>query len=128
MKGALMILARSREIAVLAVCGLFAAAIVLRRPSVQGAEEANDPALDRTRKQVRMLDDTLRQHEAPPRAQEDLQRIRIGLDEAHTELRELLNNFRAPMDERGMIPALDKLVSRFRQEVPAALESQAASM
>ena len=66
--------------------------------------------------QVRMLDDTLRQDGTPLTAQADLQRIRNGLDEAHTELRELLNSFRAPMDERGMVPALDKLVSRFRQE------------
>ena len=66
--------------------------------------------------QVRMMDDTLRQDGAPPRAQQDLRRIRNGLDEAHTELRELLNSFRAPMDERGMVPAMEKLVSRFRQE------------
>ena len=66
--------------------------------------------------QVRMLDDTLKQYDAPPAAQDDLQRIRNGLDEAHTELRELLNSFRAPIDGRGLIPALEKLVTRFGQE------------
>lgn len=66
--------------------------------------------------QVRMLDDTLQQYDAPTAARDDLQRIRSGLDEAHTELRELLNSFRAPVDERGLIPALEKVVARFGQE------------
>ncbi|MFM1892257.1 MAG: two-component system, NarL family, nitrate/nitrite sensor histidine kinase NarX, partial [Pseudomonadota bacterium] len=66
--------------------------------------------------QVRMLDDTLQQTDAVAAARDDLQRIRNGLDEAHTELRELLNSFRAPVDERGLIPALEKVVARFGQE------------
>jgi two-component system nitrate/nitrite sensor histidine kinase NarX len=66
--------------------------------------------------QVRMLDDTLQQTDAAAAARDDLQRIRNGLDEAHTELRELLNSFRAPVDERGLIPALEKVVARFGQE------------
>ena len=37
-----------------------------------------------------------------------------GLDEAHTELRELLNSFRAPVDERGLVSALEKLVGALR--------------
>jgi two-component system nitrate/nitrite sensor histidine kinase NarX len=45
-----------------------------------------------------------------------VQRIRGGLDEAHTELRELLNSFRAPIDQRGLISALEKLVDRFGRE------------
>ncbi|MGB5648741.1 MAG: ATP-binding protein, partial [Sedimenticolaceae bacterium] len=46
----------------------------------------------------------------------DAQRIRSGLDEAHTELRELLNSFRAPVDQRGLVSALEKLVERFGRE------------
>ena len=46
----------------------------------------------------------------------DLARIRNGLDEAHTELRELLASFRAPLDRRGLVPALEKLTHRFGQE------------
>ncbi len=65
--------------------------------------------------QVRMLDDTLQQDNVAA-AKVDLQRVRNGLDEAHTELRELLNSFRAPVDERGLAPALEKLVERFGQE------------
>ena len=46
----------------------------------------------------------------------DAQRIRAGLDEAHIELRELLNSFRAPVDQRGLVSALEKLVERFGRE------------
>ncbi|MEN8174974.1 MAG: histidine kinase [Pseudomonadota bacterium] len=66
--------------------------------------------------QVRMLDDSLKQGPAPGSARDDLERIRGGVDEAHTELRELLNSFRAPLDRRGLVPALEKLVARFRDE------------
>jgi len=71
--------------------------------------------------QVRMLDDSLGMDDAggehvPQRARDDLQKIRNGLDEAHTELRELLNSFRAPVDQRGLVPALEKLVQRCGQE------------
>jgi len=66
--------------------------------------------------QVRMLDDTLAQSDASQAAREDLHRIRNGLDEAHIELRELLNSFRAPLDQRGLVPALAKLKSRFAEE------------
>lgn len=66
--------------------------------------------------QVRMLEDTLIQNQALDAAGEDLQRVRNGLDEAHTELRALLSGFRAPVDQRGMIPALETLVQRFQQE------------
>ena len=66
--------------------------------------------------QIRMLSDSLASSDASERAREDVQRIRNGIDEAHTELRELLNSFRAPVDQRGMVPALEKLVQRFGQE------------
>ena len=63
-----------------------------------------------------MLDETLEQVGAERRVRNELDRIRNGLDEAHTELRELLYSFRAPVDQRGLEPALEKLVRRFRQE------------
>lgn len=68
------------------------------------------------RLQVRMLDETLQQDAGNAAARNELERIRNGLDEAHTELRELLNSFRAPVDERGLDQALENLVARFRQE------------
>lgn len=69
------------------------------------------------RYQVRMLEETLEQEvQVDGRALREIHRIRSGLDEAHTELRELLNSFRAPLDQRGLLPALEKLAKRFRQE------------
>jgi len=65
--------------------------------------------------QVRMLQDSIRS-EGLEAACHDVDRISNGLDEAHTELRELLHSFRAPVDQRGLVNALDKLVSRFEQE------------
>lgn len=66
--------------------------------------------------QVRMLEDSLKTDIDSDNARYDVVRIRNGLDEAHTELRELLNNFRAPLDERGLVHALQKLTERFGQE------------
>ncbi len=66
--------------------------------------------------QVRMLQETLAQEESGADAVSETQRIRTGLDEAHTELRELLNSFRAPVDQRGLVPSLEKLADQFRRE------------
>lgn len=66
--------------------------------------------------QVRLLEDLLKQDGGSAAAFKDAQRIRAGLDEAHTELRELLNSFRAPVDQRGLVSALEKLVDRFGRE------------
>lgn len=65
--------------------------------------------------QVRMLQDVLKSGDTDA-ACADLLRISHGLDEAHTELRELLHSFRAPVEQRGLMSALDKLVKRFQQE------------
>lgn len=66
--------------------------------------------------QVKMLSDSLGQNAISDEARTDLARLRTGLDEAHTELRELLSSFRAPLDRKGLIPALEKLTERFRRE------------
>jgi len=65
--------------------------------------------------QVRMLQDVIRSGDRQA-ACDDIQRISGGLDEAHTELRELLHSFRAPVGQRGLVSSLDKLVRRFNQE------------
>lgn len=72
--------------------------------------------------QVRMLDETLEQEpgDSSP-ARNELERIKNGLDEAHTELRELLNNFLAPVDQRGLILALEKMTQRFRQDTGVSI-------
>jgi two-component system nitrate/nitrite sensor histidine kinase NarX len=63
--------------------------------------------------QVNLLGESLAQADIPDSARTDLGRIRSGLDEAHTELRSLLASFRAPMDRRGLAPALEKITERF---------------
>jgi two-component system nitrate/nitrite sensor histidine kinase NarX len=65
--------------------------------------------------QIRILDDTLQQGEAAD-ARKEVERIRNSLDEANSELRGLLAHFRAPMDKRGLLPALEDVVTRFRRE------------
>jgi two-component system nitrate/nitrite sensor histidine kinase NarX len=71
--------------------------------------------------QVRMLEETLQKDPVSRKAIQEAKRIHNGLDEAHDELRELINSFRAPFDQRGLVPALSKLVERFNQEtgIPA---------
>jgi two-component system, NarL family, nitrate/nitrite sensor histidine kinase NarX len=66
--------------------------------------------------QVRMLEETLQSADTSQKALQEAKRIHNGLDEAHDELRELINSFRAPLDQRGLVPALGKLVERFNQE------------
>jgi two-component system nitrate/nitrite sensor histidine kinase NarX len=65
--------------------------------------------------QVSMLDDTL-DEQNPEMVREELTQIKSGLDDAYTELRELLAHFRAPIDARGLLPALEDLISRFRKQ------------
>jgi two-component system nitrate/nitrite sensor histidine kinase NarX len=68
------------------------------------------------RYQVRMLADSLAGTRISPAARNDLDRVRNGLDEAHTELREMLASYRAPLDRHGLVPALEKLAARLGQE------------
>ena len=91
------------------------------------------------RLQVNLFEESLAQTPIPAKARVDLERLRGGLDEAHRELRSLLANFRAPMDRRGLVSALERLTASFRQatglkvlfqnnlrafELPAAAELQ----
>lgn len=69
--------------------------------------------------QVSMLDKSLKNGEISALA-EEVQAINGALEEANTELRELLAHFRAPMDERGLIPALEDLIDRFRKQTGIA--------
>lgn len=69
---------------------------------------------------VRMMEDSLPEEVACSTAADDLQGIRHGIDEAHMELRELLNSFRAPANNRGLSSALEKLVQRFGGETGVA--------
>jgi two-component system nitrate/nitrite sensor histidine kinase NarX len=66
------------------------------------------------------LEETLEKPGQMGEAQQEVQRIRNGLDEAHMELRELINSFRARVDQGGLLAALEKLVERFQQETGIA--------
>ena len=65
--------------------------------------------------QVRVLDETLRQGREPA-VWHELEKIENNLDEAYAELRELITHFRAPIDRRGLVPAVEHLVDRFRKQ------------
>jgi two-component system nitrate/nitrite sensor histidine kinase NarX len=47
---------------------------------------------------------------------DEIQQIKAGLDDAYVELRELLAHFRAPINTRGLLPALEDLVNSFRKQ------------
>jgi two-component system, NarL family, nitrate/nitrite sensor histidine kinase NarX len=49
-------------------------------------------------------------------ASKEVDQIKIGLDDANFELRELLSHFRIRMDERGLIPAAEDLINGFRKQ------------
>jgi two-component system nitrate/nitrite sensor histidine kinase NarX len=65
--------------------------------------------------QVRVLDETIRQGQEPS-VWYELEKIENNLDEAYAELRELITHFRAPIDKRGLVPAVAHLVDRFRNQ------------
>ena len=65
--------------------------------------------------QVRVLDETLHQSDEAAVWQE-LERVENSIDEAHTEVRELIAHFRAPIDKQGLIPSIERTVERFRHE------------
>ena len=69
------------------------------------------------RMQVRLLDATLQRGDEA-QAWQELEKIQDGLEEADRELRELIEHFRAPVDEGGLAPALERTVARFRRACP----------
>ena len=65
--------------------------------------------------QVRVLDETLRGGREPD-VWHELEKIENNIDEAYSELRELITHFRAPIDKRGLIPAVEHLIERFQYQ------------
>jgi two-component system nitrate/nitrite sensor histidine kinase NarX len=89
--------------------------LTLMRERTSLAHELHDSlaqSLAGLRFQVKLLGDTLDGEDAL-QGRRELRRITNSLDGLNTELRELIANFRAPMDERGLLPALEDLVDRF---------------
>ena len=113
----------------------------LMRERTSLAHELHDSlaqSLASLRFQVNLLGDTLDSEESF-QGRRELRRITSTLDGLNSELRELVANFRAPMDERGLLAALEDLVNRFerssgisthlhtecsRLKLPAAAEMQ----
>jgi two-component system nitrate/nitrite sensor histidine kinase NarX len=89
--------------------------LTLMRERTSLAHELHDSlaqSLASLRFQVKLLGETLDGEDAL-QGRRELRRINNSLDGLNTELRELIANFRAPMDERGLLPALEGLVDRF---------------
>jgi two-component system nitrate/nitrite sensor histidine kinase NarX len=62
-----------------------------------------------------VLDETMHQGDESTTWQQ-LERIENSLDEANTELRGLIGNFRAPTYKRGLLDAVEQMASQFRIE------------
>jgi two-component system nitrate/nitrite sensor histidine kinase NarX len=65
--------------------------------------------------QVRVLDETLHQG-VESAVWQELERVENSLDEAYAELRALIGQFRNPAGQRGLVPAIEEAVKRFRRE------------
>lgn len=70
--------------------------------------------------QVRVLDEKIRLGEEPS-IWHELEKIENNLDEAYAELRELITHFRAPIDKRGLVPAVEHLIERFKNKDEIAI-------
>lgn len=73
--------------------------------------------------QVRVLDEKIRLGEEPSIWYE-LEKIENNLDEAYSELRELITHFRAPIDKRGLVPAVEHFIERFRNQTDISIYLQ----
>ncbi|WP_020397031.1 GAF domain-containing sensor histidine kinase [Thiolinea disciformis] len=64
---------------------------------------------------VRLLDDTLHRGDETI-AWQELENLEQTVDEAYAELRSLITHFRAPLDGKGVVRAVEKITERFRVE------------
>ncbi|VAW58304.1 Nitrate/nitrite sensor protein, partial [hydrothermal vent metagenome] len=65
--------------------------------------------------QVRVLDETL-QPTSEFQSIRSIEQVENSLDEAYSDLRELIAHCRTPIDRQGLMPAVEKLISRLRKE------------
>ncbi len=65
--------------------------------------------------QVRVLDETL-QPTAEFQSIRGIEQVENSLDEAYSDLRELIAHCRTPIDKQGLIEAVQKLISRMRKD------------
>ncbi|MFK5893756.1 MAG: histidine kinase [Pseudomonadota bacterium] len=62
--------------------------------------------------QVTIIEENL--HENIPTTHPELLKLHESIDEAYTEVRALISHFRAPMDNKGLIPAINQLIEKFK--------------
>ena len=65
--------------------------------------------------QVNNLDDSMTRADVLA-SKRDLRKINAGIEAANTEVRDLIANFRAPIDERSLLSSIEDMVSRFERE------------
>jgi two-component system, NarL family, nitrate/nitrite sensor histidine kinase NarX len=65
--------------------------------------------------QVRILDEML-QRTSEYKAINSIEQVEQGLDEAYTDLRELIAHCRVPIEDQGLLPSIERAVARFREE------------
>ena len=93
-------------------------ALSIMRERTNIANELHDSlaqTLASVKYQVRVLDETIHQGDEAATWQE-LERIESTIDEAHTELRELIAHFRLPIGERSLTVSTEQVVERFKQD------------
>lgn len=65
--------------------------------------------------QVRVLDETL-QPTSEFQSIRGIEQVENSLDEAYSDLRELIAHCRTPIDKQGLMPAVEKLISRLKKD------------
>ncbi len=65
--------------------------------------------------QVRVLDETL-QPTSEFQSIRGIEQVENSLDEAYSDLRELIAHCRTPIDTQGLMPAVEKLISRLKKD------------
>lgn len=65
--------------------------------------------------QVRILDETL-QPTGEYMAIMGIEQVEHSLDEAYTDLRELIAHCRVPIEQQGLLPSIERVVSKFKED------------
>lgn len=73
--------------------------------------------------QVRILDQSL-QPVADYMSIKTIESVEHGLDEASTDLRELIAHCRVPIEQQGLVPAVERAVEKFRKETGINIKLQ----
>lgn len=65
--------------------------------------------------QIRVIDETFHSGDEES-IWHQMERIEYTVDEANNQLRELIAHFRMPMNEQGLIPSIEEVINRTREE------------